>query len=77
VGLISSSRDALKKDNGNAVQRREAQDLMLDCATLDLVVVTTLISQVWVDDDLAGEVFGERERCWCGRCTTGGWRRGR
>jgi hypothetical protein len=92
VGLLSSACDALKKDNGNAVQRREAQELMLDCATnvydiasnadaftrmLDLVVVTTLISQVWVDDDLAGEVFGERERCWCGRCTTGGWRRGR
>jgi phosphate transport system substrate-binding protein len=27
---------------------------------LDLVVVTTLLSQVWVDDDRAGGVFGER-----------------
>jgi hypothetical protein len=27
---------------------------------LDLVVVTTLVSQVWIDDDRAGEVFGER-----------------
>jgi phosphate transport system substrate-binding protein len=75
VGLLSSACDALKKENGNAVQRREAQELMLNCATnvydiasnadaltrmLDLVVVTTLISQVWVDDDRAGEVFGER-----------------
>src|SRR4051794_21560760 len=27
---------------------------------LDLVVVTTLVSQVWVDDDRIGDVFGER-----------------
>jgi phosphate transport system substrate-binding protein len=75
VGLLSSACDALKKDNPDPVQRREAQELMLDCATnvydiasnadaftrmLDLVVVTTLVSQVWVDDDRAGDVFGDR-----------------
>src|SRR5438874_8144190 len=75
VGLLSSTCDALKKDNPDPVQRREAQELMLNCATnvydiasnadaftrmLDLVVVTTLLSQVWVDDDRAGNVFGDR-----------------
>src|SRR5438477_285389 len=75
VGLLSSTCDALKKDNPDPVQRREAQELMLDSATnvydiasnadaftrmLDLVVVTTLLSQVWVDDDRAGDLFGER-----------------
>ena len=75
VGLLASTRDALKKDNPDAVQRREAQDLLLNCATnvydiasnpdaftrmLDLVVVTTLVSQVWIDDDRAGAVFGDR-----------------
>jgi hypothetical protein len=28
---------------------------------LDLVVVTTLVSQVWIDDDRTWEVFGDRE----------------
>ncbi|MGA2266021.1 MAG: hypothetical protein ABSH10_06270 [Phycisphaerae bacterium] len=75
VGLLSSACDALKKDNPDLVQRREVQELMLDCATnvydiasnpdaftrmLDLVVVTTLVSQVWIDDDRAWEVFGDR-----------------
>ena len=75
VGLLSSTCDALKKDNPDLVQRREAQELMLNCATnvydiasnadaftrvLDLVVVTTLVSQVWIDDDRAWEVFGDR-----------------
>jgi hypothetical protein len=75
VGLLSSTCDALKKDNPDPVQRREAQDLTLNAATnvydiasnadsftrmLDLVVVTTLLSQVWVDDDRAGDVFGDR-----------------
>jgi hypothetical protein len=75
VGLLSSTCDALKKDNPDPVQRREAQELMLNCAsnvydiasnadaftrTLDLVVVTTLVSGVWVDDGRANEVFGER-----------------
>ncbi|MGE5611708.1 MAG: hypothetical protein ACM359_20850 [Bacillota bacterium] len=75
VGLLSSTCDALKKDNPNAAQRREAQQLLLNCATnvydiasnadaftrmLDLVVVTTLVSQVWIDDNRAGEVFPDR-----------------
>jgi phosphate transport system substrate-binding protein len=75
VGLLSSTCDAIKKDNPDPVQRREAQELLLNCASnvydiasnadaftrmLDLVVVTTLVSQVWIDDDRAGEVFGER-----------------
>jgi phosphate transport system substrate-binding protein len=75
VGLLSSACDALKKDNADPVQRREAQELVLNGATnvydiasnadaftrmLDLVVVTTLLSQVWIDDDRAGDVFGDR-----------------
>ena len=76
VGLLSSACDALKKDNPDLVQRREAQELLVNCATnvydiasnpdaftraLDLIVVTTLVSQVWIDDDRAWEVFGERD----------------
>ena len=76
VGLLYSTCDALKKDNPDPVQRREAQALMVDCATniydiasnadaftrmLDLVVVTTLVSQVWIDDDRVAEVFPGRE----------------
>jgi len=76
VGLLYSACDALKKDNPDPVQRREAQVLMVDCATniydiasnadaftrmLDLVVVTTLVSQVWIDDDKVAEVFAGRE----------------
>src|SRR3954463_12930275 len=75
VGLLSSTCDALKKDNPDAVQRREAQELMLNCATnvydiasnadaftrtLDLVVVTELVAGVWVDDGRAREIFGDR-----------------
>ena len=75
VGLLSSACDALKKDNPDLVQRREAQELLLNSATnvydiasnadaftrvLDLIVVTTLVSQVWIDDDRATEVFGDR-----------------
>lgn len=75
VGLLSSTCDALKQNNPDPVQRREAQDLLLNCATnvydiasnpdaftrmLDLVVVTTLVSQVWIDDDRTGQVFGDR-----------------
>lgn len=77
VGLLASTCDDLKKDNPDPVQRREAQELMLNCATnvydiasnadaftrvLDLVVVTTLVSQVWIDDYRAWEVFGDREK---------------
>jgi hypothetical protein len=76
VGLLYSACEALKKDNPDPVQRREAQVLMVDCATniydiasnadaftrmLDLVVVTTLVSQVWIDDDRVSEVFAGRE----------------
>jgi hypothetical protein len=76
VGLLYSACDALKKDNPDPVQRREAQVLMVDCATniydiasnadaftrmLDLVVVTTLVSQVWIDDDRVADVFAGRE----------------
>jgi len=76
VGLLYSACDALKKDNPDPVQRREAQVLMVDCATsiydiasnadaftrmLDLVVVTTLVSQVWIDDDRVSQVFPGRE----------------
>ncbi len=76
VGLLYSACDALKKDNPDSVQRREAQVLMADCATniydiasnadaftrmLDLVVVTTLVSQVWIDDDRVSQVFPGRE----------------
>jgi hypothetical protein len=65
VGLLSSTCDALKKDNLDPVQRREAQQFMLNSATnvydiasnadaftrmLDLVVVTNLVSGVWIDD---------------------------
>jgi hypothetical protein len=75
VGLLSSTCDALKDGNPDPVQRRQAQELMLNGATnvydiasnadaftrmLDLVVVTTLESQVWIDDDRATQVFGER-----------------
>jgi len=75
VGLLASTCDALKKGNADPVQRRKAQQLMLNCATnvydiatnadaftrmLDLVVVTTLVSQVWIDDDRAWEVFADR-----------------
>ena len=76
VGLLSSACDALKKDNPDAGQRRQAQELLVNCAAniydiasnpdpytrmLDLVVVTTLVSQVWIDEDRAGEVFPGRD----------------
>ncbi len=75
VGLLASACEALKKDNPDPVQRREAQRLLINCATnvydiasnadaptrvLDLVVVTTLVSQVWIDDGRAWDVFGDR-----------------
>jgi hypothetical protein len=75
VGLLYSACDALKKDNPDVVQRREAQVLLLDGSSnvydiatnadaftrlLDLVVVTRLMSQVWVDDGRAAQVFGDR-----------------
>lgn len=75
VGLLYSVCGALKKDNPDPMQRQEAQALLVDCATnvydiasnadaftrvLDLVVLTTLVSQVWVDDGRANAVFGQR-----------------
>ncbi len=75
VGLLYSVCDAIKKDNPDARHRREAQTLLLDSSTnmydiasnadaftrvLDLVVVTSLLSQLWVDDGRATAVFGER-----------------
>lgn len=75
VGLLYTVCDAIKRNNPDAVQRREAQALLLDCSTnvydiasnadaftrvLDLVVVTSLLSQVWIDDGRATAVFGER-----------------
>lgn len=75
VGLLYSASEALKKDNPDPKQRREAQTLLLNGATnvydiasnadpftrvLDLTVVTRLMSYVWVDDGLAEQVFGDR-----------------
>jgi hypothetical protein len=75
VGLLYSVCDALKEDNADPEQRRAAQMLLVDNATnvydiasnadaftrvLDLVVVTTLVSQEWDVDGRAVAVFGER-----------------
>ncbi|MDA3797996.1 MAG: hypothetical protein PF692_02835, partial [Kiritimatiellae bacterium] len=75
VGLLYSVCDALKEDNPDAVQRRAAQILLVDNANnvydiasnadaftrvLDLVVVTTLVSQEWDDNGRAMAVFGKR-----------------
>ena len=75
VGLLYSVCDALQEDNPDPAQRRAAQMLLVDNATnvydiasnadaftrvLDLVVVTTLVSQVWDDDGRAVAVFGKQ-----------------
>ncbi len=75
VGLLYSVCDALKEDNPDPAQRRAAQMLLVDNASnvydiasnadaftrvLDLVVVTTLVSQEWDDDGRAVAVFGKR-----------------
>ncbi|WP_024335137.1 hypothetical protein [Desulfotignum balticum] len=75
VGLLYSVCDALKEDNPDPEQRRAAQMFLADNATnvydiasnadaftrvLDLVVVTTLVSQEWAVDGRAAAVFGER-----------------
>ncbi len=75
VGLLYSVCDALRTDNPDPAQRRAAQMLLVDNATnvydiasnadpftrvLDLVVVTTLVSQQWDEDGRAEAVFGER-----------------
>ncbi len=75
VGLLYSVCDGLKEDNPDPAQRRAAQTLLVDNANnvydiasnadaftrvLDLVVVTTLVSQEWGDDGRAVAVFGKR-----------------
>ncbi len=75
VGMIYSACDEVRKDNADPAQRREAQVFLADAASniydiatnadaftrlLDLVVVTRLLNQVWVDDGRATEVFGDR-----------------
>ena len=75
VGLLYSVCDALKEDNPDPAQRRAAQMLLVDSASnvydiasnadaftrvIDLMVVMTLVSQVWDDDGRAVAVFGER-----------------
>src|SRR6185369_16186623 len=75
VGLLYSACDTVKKDNPDAMQRREAQALLVDSSSniydiasnadsftrlLDLVVVTRLMSQVWMDDGRCQNVFGDR-----------------
>lgn len=75
VGLLYSVCDGLKEDNPDPAQRRAAQMLLVDNASnvydlasnadafirvLDLVVVTTLVSQEWDDDGRAMAVFGKR-----------------
>ena len=77
VGLLYSACDELRKDNSDPVQRREANALLVDCSSniydiasnadsftrlLDLVVVTNLTSQVWVDDGRATKIFGPRAK---------------
>ncbi len=75
VGLLYSVCDALQEDNPDPEQRQAAQMLLVDNASnvydiasnadaftrvLDLVVVTTLVSQEWGDDGRAVAVFGKR-----------------
>ena len=75
VGLLYSVTEALKQDNPDPQQRRMAQMLLLDCATnvydiasnadaftrvLDLLVVTSLLHEVWANEGRAVAVFGER-----------------
>ena len=75
VGLLYSVCDVLQDDNPDPEQRRAAQILLVDIANnvydiasnanpftrvLDLVVVTTLVSQEWDDDGRAVAVFGKQ-----------------
>ncbi|HEY7088478.1 MAG TPA: hypothetical protein VH518_10340 [Tepidisphaeraceae bacterium] len=75
VVLISTACDRVRSGNPSPTQRREAQILKINCATgaydiatevdpftrlLDLVVVATLESQVWIDDGKARDTFGDR-----------------
>ena len=75
IGLVYSVCNTLKEDSPDPAQRRAAQVLLVDNASniydiasnadpftrmLDLVVVTTLVSQVWDDDGRAVAVFGKQ-----------------
>ena len=75
VSLLYSVCDGLKSGHSDPEQRRAAQVLLVDNATnvydiasnadafmrmLDLVVVTSLVNDVWGDDGKAVAVFGEK-----------------
>lgn len=75
ISLLYSVCDSLKGEEFDPEQRRAAQVLLVDNATnvydiasnadaftrmLDLVVVTTLVSDVWADDGRAVAVFGDQ-----------------
>jgi hypothetical protein len=72
VVLVSTACDAVRSASPSPRQRREAQILKINCASgaydiatepdaftrlLDLLVLTTLESQVWIDDGKAKDVF--------------------
>ena len=73
--VISSAVDVLKHNNTDPVQRRIAQQIKLQgvlamndivteddpyARTLDLVVSVTLESTMWIDENRAEQVFGDR-----------------
>jgi len=72
---IGSAVDALKRENSDPIQRRVAHRVLLNgvlamndiassndpySQTLDLVVAVTLQSIVWIDENRAEKVFGDR-----------------
>jgi hypothetical protein len=74
---LSDAADAISKDNANPIQRKLANDIRLiqvssvyDIVTnadpytqlLDLVLVVTLQSRQWIDEDQAELQFGARSR---------------
>jgi hypothetical protein len=75
VGELYSVCDELKKDNSDPGQRHEAQLLLTDFASnvydiagnadaftrvLDLLAITKVVGQVWIDEKKAVATFGER-----------------
>jgi hypothetical protein len=73
--IVSSAIDAIKRGNSNPEQRRIAHRIKVNgviaindivsgndpySKTLDLLVSVTLQSNVWIDEDRAETVFGER-----------------
>jgi len=73
--VISSAADAIKTGNPNPAQRRIAHQIKLNgvqaindivsgndpyAQVLDLVVSVTLQSILWIDEDQAGTIFGDR-----------------